>query len=61
MKEKWSEGHAQVEHSMHLRIPHLTPDIGADDLDLLDRVVQVPGEERVCECFEAFHDLKVVP
>ena len=46
---------------MHLRVPHILADLGADDVDLLLRVAEHAGEEGVGEGFEALHRLQVVP
>lgn len=46
---------------MHLRVLDLAPDFRANHLDLAFGHAQLPGEERVGEGFETFHDLEVVP
>lgn len=51
----------QSEIRMHARILHLLPDLVANDVNLLARVLEHAREERVGEGLEALHDLQVVP
>ena len=46
---------------MHPRILHLLPDLVANHINLLFRVLQHPREERVGERLETLHDLQVIP
>ena len=55
------EWRLQGEISMHPRILHLLPDLVANDINLLARVLEHAREEGVGEGLEALHDLQVVP
>ena len=57
----WRAEDIHVEKSMHIRILHFLPNLGTNDIDLLLRVTQHAGEERIGEGFEALHYLEVVP
>ena len=51
----------QMEHSMHLRVLHLSPDLRAENIHFSLRIAQLPREESVPERLKAFLDLQVVP
>ena len=46
---------------MHAGILHLLPDLVANDVDFLLRVLEHAREEGVGEGLEALHDLQVIP
>ena len=46
---------------MHARVLHLLPDLVANDINLLLRILEHAREEGVGEGFETLHDLQVVP
>ena len=60
-KRGGAEKNVQMKHGVHLGVLHLLADVGANDLDLLLGVAQLPREERVCKAFETLRDLQVVP
>ncbi len=57
----WSLLNSQMEHCMHIRVLHFSPDVGTDDIDLLLRVSKLASEECIGEGFETLADLQVIP
>lgn len=57
----WSLLNSQMEHCMHIRVLHFSPDVGTDNIDLLLRVSKLASEECIGESFKTLADLQVIP